>query len=552
MNFLTALSIKARLIISVVVTSISIAAVGALGIQGLSQSEKSIEDLYKGGIRHTFRLGEILDHLGESRVELLLGLQHDPASSFAKIHNHGLEQHINHIREASVQVEKQLDAILQSELEPEEKALAEKIKTAFDRIVLQGFTPAIAALNNGDYTRGNELIFSVINPGFNDANAAAEKLLEMQAEEGQAMFTQAQERYSSTLTISLVVIVAGLLISMALAIAIITGISNAVSALDKTATSLAKGDLTARMEYAGKDELAHVANSFNNVGEKFESTVNEIISAVSQLASAAEETSVVTAQTTQSINQQRVETEMVATAMHQMNATVHEVARNATMASSAAKEADESSDQGKVVVDQTISAIKQLAQEVERAAQVIHEVENESVNIGSVLDVIRGIAEQTNLLALNAAIEAARAGEQGRGFAVVADEVRTLASRTQQSTEEIQEMISRLQTGAQSAVTAMETGREKAHAGVNQANEAGQALARITSAVDQINAMNAQIATAAEEQSSVAEEINRNITNISDVADQTAVGAEQTATASNDLARLAEHLKTTVSYFKIR
>ncbi|QKQ28087.1 hypothetical protein HUE57_18690 [Candidatus Reidiella endopervernicosa] len=203
------------------------------------------------------------------------------------------------------------------------------------------------------------------------------------------------------------------------------------------------------------------------------------------------------------------------------------------------------------MVEHTIDVINTLASEVEHAASVIHTLEQESADIGTVLDVIRGIAEQTNLLALNAAIEAARAGEQGRGFAVVADEVRSLASRTQTSTQEIDEMISRLQSGAADAVKAMESSSNQAQAGVEQAAEAGSSLDAITNAVAQINDMNTQIASAGEEQSAVAEEINRNIVTISSVADETAGGAVQTSNASAEVARLSEQLQALVQQFRI-
>ncbi|THB70290.1 MAG: methyl-accepting chemotaxis protein [Gammaproteobacteria bacterium] len=239
---------------------------------------------------------------------------------------------------------------------------------------------------------------------------------------------------------------------------------------------------------------------------------------------------------------QKAEVDKVATAMTEMSATVHEVARNATEAAEAAQRADEETSKGKMVVSQAIEAIDLLASEVNDAAQVIHRLEQDSDEIGAVLDVIRGIAEQTNLLALNAAIEAARAGEQGRGFAVVADEVRTLAQRTQQSTQEIQNMIERLQSGAQDAVKAMEQGRSRAQVGVEQAAEAGTSLETIAQAVGTISDMNTQIATAAEEQSVVAEEINLNIVSISDMADKLAnetgasdLGAGQITAACDDI-----------------
>ncbi len=246
------------------------------------------------------------------------------------------------------------------------------------------------------------------------------------------------------------------------------------------------------------------------------------------------------------ILEQKDEVDKVATAMTEMSATVHEVARNATEAAEAAQRADEETTKGKMVVSQAIEAIDLLANEVNDAAQVIHRLEQDSDEIGAVLDVIRGIAEQTNLLALNAAIEAARAGEQGRGFAVVADEVRTLAQRTQQSTQEIQNMIERLQSGAQDAVKAMEQGRSRAQVGVEQAAEAGTSLETIAQAVGTISDMNTQIATAAEEQSVVAEEINLNIVSISDMADKIASESGAGDLGAGQVTAACEEIRTAV------
>jgi len=252
------------------------------------------------------------------------------------------------------------------------------------------------------------------------------------------------------------------------------------------------------------------------------------------------------------IDNQRRETEQVATAMNEMAATVQEVARNASEAAGAASHADNEAGAGRAVVRETTASIENLAHEVESAAQVVQQLANDSESIGAVLDVIKGIAEQTNLLALNAAIEAARAGEQGRGFAVVADEVRTLASRTQDSTKEIEGMIEQLQNGARNAVEVMENGREKARTGVDQTKQAVQALDAITKAVATINQMNTQIASAAEQQRATTEEMNRNIININQIAEQTATSAIQTTTASDELARLSAQLQSLVNQFKLQ
>lgn len=315
--------------------------------------------------------------------------------------------------------------------------------------------------------------------------------------------------------------------------------------------AISKGDLTHKVNLLGKDDFAWMGSEYSNAREGFMNLVKEILGSAGQLAAAAEELSAITEQSNDGVMRQQSEIQQVATAMNEMSATVTEVSRNAGNAATAAQEADDRAKDGREVVNTTVQTINNLASEVERTSKVIENLKGDSLSIGTVLDVIRGIAEQTNLLALNAAIEAARAGEQGRGFAVVADEVRTLASRTQQSTCEINDMIERLQHGANEAVSVMEVGRAQAVAVVEQAAKAGDALQAITMVVDSIKSMNIQIASAAEEQSATAEEINRNIVNISEVAHETATGSQQTASASDELARLASDLQGQVGKFKI-
>lgn len=315
--------------------------------------------------------------------------------------------------------------------------------------------------------------------------------------------------------------------------------------------ALSQGELTHKVDIRGKDEFAWMCWEYSQGRKGFATLVKEILGSAGQLAAAAEELSAVTEQSNSGVMRQQGEIEQVATAMNEMSATVTEVSNNAANAASAAQQADDSAKDGWQVVNTTVDTINNLASEVEHTAEVIENLKGDSLSIGTVLDVIRDIAEQTNLLALNAAIEAARAGEQGRGFAVVADEVRTLASRTQQSTREINDMIERLQNGANQAVSVMEMGRSKAEESVEQAAKAGEALQSITAVVDNIKSMNMQIASAAEEQSSTAEEINRNIVNISEVAQETAGGSQQTASASDELARLASDLQEQVTKFKV-
>ena len=314
---------------------------------------------------------------------------------------------------------------------------------------------------------------------------------------------------------------------------------------------MAGGDLTVQFKLQTRDEMQLIAKSFNDMSSSFHNLVAQVSSSTRQVASAAEELSAITAETDKGIRRQQHETDQVATAINEMTATVQEVAGSAASASEATRSAANEAGNGQKVVANTVERINRLAEEVGNASDTIRSLEKNSDKIGSVIDVISGIAEQTNLLALNAAIEAARAGEQGRGFAVVADEVRTLASRTQGATHEIQEMIEGLQVDARRAVEAMDKSAGQANEGVDAAAEAGAALQRITTAVNTIADMTAQIASAAEEQSAVSEEINRNISNISQISDNNATGSTQTSAASSQLASLSVELQQMLSRFRI-
>lgn len=310
-------------------------------------------------------------------------------------------------------------------------------------------------------------------------------------------------------------------------------------------------DLTERADVEGKDEIVQMAHVFNQMMGVFSNLIQEVFDSSRQLNVAAEELTVITGQTSRGVMSQQSDSEQVATAMNEMAATVQEVARYASQAADASRTADNETKAGKQVVIDAIDGIKQLAKQVEMGAVSIKDLQKESENIGSVLTVIQGIAEQTNLLALNAAIEAARAGESGRGFAVVADEVRTLAKRSHDSTEEIKKIIERLQKEAEKSVQVMDEELEQANRSVEKAEKAGQSLDVIAESVASIRDMNTHIASAAEEQSAVAEEINRNIVSIAQVAEENAESTNQTTLTSQELARLANGLETQISQFKI-
>lgn len=349
--------------------------------------------------------------------------------------------------------------------------------------------------------------------------------------------------------LSVISVVLGILVSILMIFMICKPLNRILDAMRDMAEG--EGDLTQRLDVRGKDELAQLSIAFNSFVDKIHNLVTQVAGSTAHLSAASEEVSTIVEQSRQGVQKQLAETEQVATAMNEMATTVQEVAKNAANAAEMAGQADVQAMTGKDIVAQTVQSIETLAAEVEQAATVINGLEKDSDAIGTVLDVIQGIAEQTNLLALNAAIEAARAGEQGRGFAVVADEVRNLASRTQASTEEIKQMIEKLQSGARDAVTVMKRGTSQAGESVSKASEAGNALEQITRAVSDIVEMNTQIAAAASQQGTVAEEINQNISNITQIADVTSEGTEEIAHSSESLAELATELQVEVAKFKI-
>lgn len=321
---------------------------------------------------------------------------------------------------------------------------------------------------------------------------------------------------------------------------LVTGIQN-----------IKKGDLTQKIAISGRSDFSWMAFELDSARKNVSNLVHTLTSGVEQLNTATQNMTVISKETVGGVLKQQAETDQVATAMNEMTASVQEVARTASNAAEAARNADNEAKAGKKVVLQTMQSIDSLAGEVEKAAETISSLEADINNIGAIIDVIRGITEQTNLLALNAAIEAARAGEHGRGFAVVADEVRTLASRTQSSTHEIEEMIERLQIGAREAVKVMNDSREKARDSVEMAESAGAALDTITAMISTMDEMSTQISSAANEQSSVAEDINRGIVEISQIADHTAQGAQETSAAVDTLSSLSSQLREASGKFKI-
>ena len=382
-------------------------------------------------------------------------------------------------------------------------------------------------------------------------NAVLTRLLDLNNKMALATNQQAEDQYDLAfdLVVGLLVIATALTLLFAwlLTRSITLPISQALGAAEE----IAEGNLTRPIKIDGNDEAGRLLAAMAKMQDKLRDTLQRIAGSATQLASAAEELNAVTDESARGLTQQNNEIEQAATAVNEMTSAVEEVARNAVSTSEASRNATTSAGDGRDLVQETVSAIERMSGDVQATATLIGDLANESRDIGKVLDVIRGLADQTNLLALNAAIEAARAGEAGRGFAVVADEVRALAHRTQQSTSEIERMIGSIQAGTEHAVDSMRNSTERAESTLNIAKGAGMSLDTINTAIVEINERNLVIASAAEEQAQVAREVDRNLVNIRDLSVQSATGASQTSAASGELSRLAVDLNGMVGRFRL-
>lgn len=402
-----------------------------------------------------------------------------------------------------------------------------------------------------DVAQGIILVDTRLSP-LGDAMVRALKDLESTLKDGaEQAGAEASASYASAqMTVVIFIVVAALLtvlLAWILTRSIVVPIRQAVEVTEVVAA----GDLTRTFSVTGKDEPARLLRALSGMQTQLRETIQGIGNSSTQLASAAEELNAVTEDATRGLQRQNDEIQQAATAVNEMSTAVDEVASNAVSTSEQSRATSATAEEGQQQVARTVTSIDTLTSTIESTSSEVQELADKAQNISRVLDVIRAIAEQTNLLALNAAIEAARAGEQGRGFAVVADEVRALAHRTQQSTTEIEDMIGTMQQGTEKSVEAMNISRTMANATLEQANAAGEALKQITAAIAQINERNMVIASAAEEQAQVSREVDRNLVNIRDLSTQSAAGAEQTSSSSRELSRLAVQMNELVNRFRV-
>ncbi|HEB0683592.1 methyl-accepting chemotaxis protein [Pseudomonas aeruginosa] len=416
---------------------------------------------------------------------------------------------------------------------------------------LEGHTALLALSRQNRTEEASSLMGGAQLQRYEQVQQTLKQLIGVNREAARASVEDAAEVYSRSsraiLVVLLVALAASVSIAWLLTRSIVVPIRQAVNCADRIAAK----DLTGEIVGEGRDEPAQLMNAMRSMQASLHDTIEQIGDSATLLASAAEQLNAVTEEGNRSLSRQNDEIEMAATAVNEMSAAVEEVARNSSSTAEASSLSEQAASNGRARVEQTVRSIRQMNQEIGQTARLVEGLASQAQDIGKVLDVIRAIAEQTNLLALNAAIEAARAGEQGRGFAVVADEVRALAHRTQQSTHEIEGMIASVQAGTDTAVSAMRENDQRARQMLDEAEAADHALGEIAEHATRINERTLVIASAAEEQAHVAREVDRNLVNIRDVAVQTTQGAEQTRGASHELSRLANDLKGMIGRFVI-
>jgi methyl-accepting chemotaxis protein len=546
MSWLTQLKLKPKLLIAFGLCALITVIVAALGQSGIAKLYGQMQDIVNNNLVSIQKTDLLKANVIATNRDFFKAIVLTAANASKDDINVAIQSFHDNQSEAQTSFK----TYRATPLESDERAAGDDFERDWPAYIA-AMDSGFAALTNGDVGLARKIAVNSVTPAYSKVVSEIKIMTESNARQANET-TQAAA--STNVQVTWVLII-GCLIAIVCAIALgmmVTAIiTRPIYRSVEGAGRVAKGDLTHPIAVRGTDETGQLLQSLSDMQSNLKGTVQQIANASDQLASAAEELTAVTENSTRGLVTQNDEIQQAATAVNEMTAAVEEVARNAASTSQISSQTAEDASKGQKQVQQAVTAINNVTVEITDSTQRVEALAGQIHDITKVLEVIRGIAEQTNLLALNAAIEAARAGEQGRGFAVVADEVRALAHRTQASTAEIEAMIDRVRNGADEAVQAMGKSRTLVQNTQALATEAGLALERISEGVNQINERNLVIASAAEEQAQVAREVDRNLVNIQDLSTQTAAGANQTSASSQELSRLAMSFNTLVGQFKL-
>ena len=545
------LTIKAKLIMMVTVLTLLLVTVGWLGLGGMKSVNGALKGTYEENLKSTELLGKIVGLMRDNRVQLLLSLQHDPQSEYHKMHDHPLTLHTDKVMQNIEEIGRLWSDYLKIERTSEEKKLADDFAGKREHFVKAGLLPTREAILAGNFNEAVRLTLTAINPSFGPANEAMEKLLKSESDSARQNFEQAESRYRTVRALAIAALLVGLGVGVIVSIVIVRSLVRSAQGLADASAAIAAGDLTARSNVTSEDELGAIGRSFNHMADTFGAVISKLRVSADQVAAAATQLSAASTQTASGAEEVACQAGTVATAGEQMAATSAEIAQNCMMAAESARSASGSAQAGSAVVGKTVELMGLIADRVNESARTVESLGSRSDQIGEIVGTIQDIADQTNLLALNAAIEAARAGEQGRGFAVVADEVRALAERTTRATKEISDMIRMIQQETRGAVSSMVEGVRQVEEGTREASRSGATLEEILAQVNAVTMQVNQIATAAEEQTATTGEISSNMMQITQVVQDTASGAQQSSASAAQLARLAEELQQMVRGFRV-
>jgi len=542
-------SLKARLLITVAIPCLALVFIALNSLNTMLEIEEKVEEMYNHTAMPMRAMAEAASRIPRMRVGIdMIFLQETDLRD-----KKGVLPRIKEARSEDIpEMRAALVFAFEAQNDKELKARAEQLSAKFETVIKDELTPMLEALEKQNLSLAQQIYRDKYTKSYGVMRKEANSILEELLEHAKTHDRLSKESYLKSRNAQILIIGIGLIISCIVSSIIVLSLRKRVNYLKETITQAAQDlSLSTRIEIKGKDELTNIADSFNLFIDKVHSSISQVAKNSRALATMAENVSERANHTRNNCTSQRDRTVQVATAIHQLGETVSEIAANASNAAEAANDATHQSSDGRNVVNQATQQISELSRELDEATDIIQSLAKQVDDISLTLDTIRNISEQTNLLALNAAIEAARAGEQGRGFAVVADEVRTLASRSAHSTEEIQHIIDRLQTESKRAVSAMEKGRTQSNLVVGYAANATTSLDQITNHIQQINSQNIQVATATEEQSSVVVDINRNIEEINQLTVETTDIAEQLNQSSTHLQQLSGDLDKLVNYFKL-
>ena len=536
------LNIAPRAFIGFAFIAVLVVLLGVFAVNRMTQMRQASQDMSANQLPSMTHLGTITENVLRMRIlSFRVLVNREPAA----------------LQEAETRIGVLADKVKTAQAKyatlpagPEEAALYKTFGVTLDNY-LKAQAEMVALSKQGKVDEMRALINSRIKDGTDQMGEQLNKLIAINAADAKQADEDAGQSYEGAITgvvaVSVVAALLTVLLAWLLTRSIVTPLRKAV----EVAETIAAGNLSKTIEDDGKDEPARLLSALSTMQASLRQTIQHIAGSATQLASAAEELSAVTEEASRGLQQQNNEIDQAATAVNEMTAAVEEVARNAVSTSEASGQSNQAAREGRDRVMETVGAIQTMTQDVQNTSAMIEGLAAQGRDIGKVLDVIRAIAEQTNLLALNAAIEAARAGEAGRGFAVVADEVRALAHRTAQSTQEIEKMVAGIQNGTGEAVQSMQQSNQRSQTTLEMARAAGASLEQITASISLINERNLVIASASEEQAQVSREVDRNLVNIRDLATQSAAGANQTSAASHELSRLAVDLNGMVARFVV-